>query len=175
VNRAVAPERAPRREDAVAYQIVVGVDGSPHSNAALRWSVDQAVGRAGTVTAVFAWQVPFVSIPGAFDRAELEEAYRAFLVTTVSEVEPAPRVPLATVLAEGDPTQALVQAAGTADLLVLGIRGRSPAAGLLLGSVSQACAASASCPVVLVKRSDDAQAGPRAAIGRGAGRAPWVT
>jgi hypothetical protein len=36
--------------------------------------------------------------------------------------------------------------------MVLGIRGRSPAAGLLLGSVSQTCAASASCPVVLVKR-----------------------
>jgi nucleotide-binding universal stress UspA family protein len=140
----------------MSYRIVVGVDGSPHSNAALRWSVDQATGRSGHVTAVFAWQVPFVSIPGAFDRAELEEGYRAFLIKTVSEVVPAPPVPLAPVLAEGDPTEALVRAAAGADLLVLGIRGRSPAAGLLLGSVSQACAASASCPVVLVKRSDDA-------------------
>ena len=136
----------------MTYRIVVGVDGSPHSNAALRWSVDQAASRDGGVTAVLAWQVPFVSLPGAFDRDELEQAYRAFLIQTVSDVEPAPRVPLATVLAEGDPTQALVQAAQGADLLVLGIRGRSPAAGLLLGSVSQACAASASCPVVLVKR-----------------------
>ena len=145
---------ADRGETRVAYQIVVGVDGSPHSNAALRWSLDQAQARAGAVTAVLAWQVPFVSIPGAFDRGELEEAYRAFLIKTVSEVEPAPAVPLGTVLAEGDPTQALVRAAQGADLLVLGIRGRSPAAGLLLGSVSQACAASASCPVVLVKRPD---------------------
>jgi nucleotide-binding universal stress UspA family protein len=156
MNRAVAPERASHGDRPAAYRIVVGVDGSPHSNAALRWSVDQALGRAGTVTAVFAWQVPFVSIPGAFDRAELEEAYRAFLIRAVSEVEPAPRIPLATVLAEGDPTAALIQASAGADLLVLGIRGRSPAAGLLLGSVSQACAASASCPVVLVKRPDDA-------------------
>jgi nucleotide-binding universal stress UspA family protein len=100
---------------------------------------------------VFAWQVPFVSIPGAFDRTELEEGYRAFLIKTVSDAVPAPPVPLETVLAEGDATQALVTAADGADLLVLGIRGRSPAAGLLLGSVSQACAASASCPVVLVK------------------------
>jgi nucleotide-binding universal stress UspA family protein len=135
----------------MSYRIVVGVDGSPHSNAALRWSVDQAAGRGGHVTAVFAWQVPFVSIPGAFDRAELEEGYRAFLIKTVSDVVPAPPVPLETVLAEGDATQSLVTAADGADLLVLGIRGRSPAAGLLLGSVSQACAASASCPVVLVK------------------------
>jgi nucleotide-binding universal stress UspA family protein len=145
-----APEGGP------AYRIVVGVDGSPHSNAALRWSVDQAASRGGAVTAVFAWQVPFVSIPGAFNRGELQEAYRAFLIRTVSEVAPAPPVPLAPVLAEGDPTEALVRAADGADLLVLGIRGRSPAAGLLLGSVSQACAASASCPVVLVKRPDTA-------------------
>jgi nucleotide-binding universal stress UspA family protein len=75
-----------------------------------------------------------------------------FLVTTVSGLVPAPPVPLATVLAEGDATQSLVRAAAGADLLVLGIRGRSPAAGLLLGSVSQACAARASGPVVLVKR-----------------------
>jgi nucleotide-binding universal stress UspA family protein len=143
----------------MSYRIVVGVDGSPHSDAALRWSVDQAAGRDGRdgeVTAVFAWQVPFVSIPGAFDRAELEEAYRDFLIKTVSAVVATPPVPLATVLAEGDATQSLVKAADDADLLVLGIRGRSPAAGLLLGSVSQACAASASCPVVLVKRPDDA-------------------
>jgi nucleotide-binding universal stress UspA family protein len=144
-----APEGGP------AYRIVVGVDGSPHSNAALRWSVDQAAARGGAVTAVFAWQLPLVSIPGAFNRGELQEAYRAFLIKTVSEVVPAPPVPVAPVLAEGDPTEALVRAADGADLLVLGIRGRSPAAGLLLGSVSQACAASASCPVVLVKRQDD--------------------
>ena len=143
-------------EGGPGYRIVVGVDGSPHSNAALRWSVEQATARGGAVSAVFAWQVPFISNPGAFNRGELQEAYRAFLIQTVSEIVPAPPVPLAPVLAEGDPTEALVRAAQGADLLVLGIRGRSPAAGLLLGSVSQACAASAPCPVVLVKRPDDA-------------------
>jgi nucleotide-binding universal stress UspA family protein len=139
----------------MTYKIVVGVDGSPHSAAALRWSMDHAGCLSGQVTALFAWQLPFVSIPGAFDRAELEEAYREFLIKTVSEVEPTPKIPLDTVLAEGDPTQSLVTAARGADMLVLGIRGRSPVAGLMLGSVSQACAASASCPVVLVKRTDE--------------------
>lgn len=139
----------------MTYQIVVGVDGSPHSIAALRWSLDEAASRDGQVTALFAWQVPFVSIPGAFDRAELEEAYRQFLIKTVSDVVPAPKVPLSTVLAEGDATQSLVEAAKDADMLVLGIRGRSPVAGLMLGSVSQQCAASSACPVVLVKRTDE--------------------
>jgi len=138
----------------MTYQIVVGVDGSPHSIAALRWSIEQAEGRQGSVTALFAWQVPFVSIPGAFDRSELEEAYREFLIKTVSEVAPSPTVPLDTVLAEGDPTESLVEASKEADMLVLGIRGRSPVAGLMLGSVSQYCAAAASCPVVLIKRHD---------------------
>jgi len=140
----------------VTYQIVVGVDGSPHSTAALHWSLDQAASRGGAVTAVLAWQLPFVSIPGAFDRAELEQGYREFLARTVSEAAPAPAVPLDTVLAEGDPAQSLVSAATEAGaaVLVLGIRGRSPVAGLMMGSVSQACAASAPCPVVLVKRPD---------------------
>lgn len=138
----------------MTYKIVVGVDGSRHSAAALRWSLDQAQGRSGMVTALFAWQVPFVSLPGAFDRGELEEAYREFLINTVSEVEPSPKVPLDTVLAEGDPVEALVEASKDADMLVLGIRGRSPVAGLMLGSVSQMCAASATCPVVLIKRHD---------------------
>src|SRR5437660_9204083 len=102
-----------------------GVHGSPHCLAALRWSLDQAKGRQGQVTALFAWQVPFVSIPGAFDRAELEEAYRQFLIKTVSDVEPSPRVPLETIVAEGDATEALVEASKDAKLLVLGIRGRS--------------------------------------------------
>ena len=145
------------------YRIVVGVDGSAHSNAALRWSLDQALGREGQVRAVFAWQVPFVSMPGAFNRAELEEAYREFLIKAVSEVEPSPKVPLDTQLAEGDAVESLVAASQDADVLVLGIRGRSPVAGLMLGSVSQACAATASCPVVLVKRPghDGAGRGPR--------------
>ena len=57
-------------------------------------------------------------------------------------------------VAEGDPTEALITAARGADLLVLGSRGRSQFRRLLLGSVSQGCAAYAPCPVVLVKPDD---------------------
>jgi nucleotide-binding universal stress UspA family protein len=107
------------------------------------------------VTALFAWQVPFLSFPGAFDREELEKTAKDFLVETVSAIVPAPPVPLRTIVGEGDPTESLVKASQDAELLVLGSRGRSPFAGLLLGSVSQGAAATASCPVVLIKLTDE--------------------
>jgi nucleotide-binding universal stress UspA family protein len=140
----------------MTYQIVVGVDGSKHSRAALLWALDEAQCHSGEVTALFAWQVPFLSFPGAFDREELQQASKEFLVATVSEIVPTPPVPLHTIVAEGDPTESLVEASKEADLLVLGIRGRSPFTGLLLGSVSQGAAGAASCPVVLVKLTDRA-------------------
>ena len=60
--------------------------------------------------------------------------------------------------AEGDPSESLIEASKGASLLVVGTKGRSPWTGLLLGSVSQRCAAAASCPVVLVKLSGDMSA-----------------
>lgn len=139
----------------MTYRIVVGVDGSEHAVAALKWALNEAECHSGTVTAVLAWQVPFLSFPGAFDREELEKAYKAFLIETVSAIAPKPAIPLETLVAEGDPTESMVEASKDASLLVLGIRGRSPFAGLLLGSVSQGAAATAHCPVVLVKRTDE--------------------
>jgi nucleotide-binding universal stress UspA family protein len=140
----------------VTYRIVVGVDGSEHSNAALRWALDEAESHSdGMVTAVLSWQMPFLSFPGGFDREELDKTYKNFLLETVSAIAPKPKVPLETLVAEGDPTEALVESSKDAKLLVLGIRGRSPFAGLLLGSVSQGAAAMAHCPVVLVKRTDE--------------------
>ena len=138
----------------MTYRIVVGVDGSEHAVAALKWALNEAECHSGMVTAVLAWQVPFLSFPGAFDRDELEKAYKEFLVETVSGIAPKPAVPLETLVAEGDPTEAMVEASKGANLLVLGIRGRSPFAGLLLGGVSQGAAATAHCPVVLVKLTD---------------------
>jgi nucleotide-binding universal stress UspA family protein len=135
----------------MTYTIVVGVDGSPHGNEALRWAVEHAEALDGAVTALFAWQVPFLGMPGAFDRDELEKLAKDFLTETVSSIVPSPSVPLWTVVAEGDPTEALITASEDADLLVLGSRGRNPFKGLLLGSVSQGCAANTKCPVVIVK------------------------
>ena len=137
----------------MTYKVVVGVDGSPHGEAALRWALADAEKHGGEVTAVFAWQVPFSSFPGLYDREALEKASKEFLIETVSTVAPKPAVPVLPLVAEGDAAEALITASKGADLLVLGTRGRSRLGGLLLGSVSQVCAAAAECPVVLVKQS----------------------
>lgn len=141
----------------MTYKVVVGVDGSAHGDAALRWALGNAEKHQGEVTAVFVWQVPFSSFPGLYDREALEKASKEFLIEKVSAIAPRPPVPLLPLVAEGDAAQALVVASEDADLLVLGTRGRSPLAGLLLGSVSQVCAAAAKCPVVLVKQGNVAE------------------
>jgi len=138
----------------MTYRIVVGVDASPHSLAALRWALDEAEAHSGEVVALFAWQMPFIAVPGGYSRDDIEAAAEKMLRKTVADAAPDPQVPLRNVVAHGDPTEALIEASKKAHLLVVGTRGRSTFAGLMLGSVSQACSAHAACPVVMVKESD---------------------
>jgi len=146
---------AQKMTEPMSPRLLVGVDGSPHASAALRWALRHAEALGAEVTAVFAWQMPLLSVPGAFDREELEKRAKQFLLEVVGSVAPSPVVPLTSYVAEGDPTEVLIKASDQADLLILGTRGRSPFKGLLLGSVSQGCAAAALCPVVIVKQADN--------------------
>jgi nucleotide-binding universal stress UspA family protein len=139
----------------MTYRIVVGLDASESSKAALRWALTQAGCMPdGEVVAIFSWQVPFYGMPGGrLEREELERGAKALLLQTVTEIAPDPPVPLRTIVSEGDPIESLIEASKQANLLALGTRGRSRF-GLMLGSVSQACSAHADCPVVLVKTTD---------------------
>ena len=61
----------------MTYRLVVGVDGSKHGNAALRWAVEEAKAHDGEIVAVVApGQLPFVGVPGAFDRDEMEKVWQ---------------------------------------------------------------------------------------------------
>jgi nucleotide-binding universal stress UspA family protein len=140
----------------MSYRIVVGIDGSEHGNAALRWAVNEARVHEGEIVAVFAWQLPFIGIPGAFDRDEMEKLCKIFVEDTVAAAVPAARVPITNLVAQGDVSASLIAAAKNADMLVLGSRGRGGFAGLKLGSVSQECVQHAACPVVIIKQPGDA-------------------
>jgi nucleotide-binding universal stress UspA family protein len=140
-------------------RIVVGVDGSPESVAALRWAGEEARIRGATLVAVTAWensQVAAMGMPGGLVPPDLspqlkqgaEELQQAALREAgidPGEVEGSVR--------EGGAAGVLLDAARGSDMLVVGSRGHGGFKELMLGSVSQQCAHHAACPVVIV-RSD---------------------
>lgn len=139
-------------------KIVVGVDGSPSSRAALRWAVRQAALTGGMVDAVMAWHVPvspygYTWAPIYTDEADhLEEDARKALDAALSEeVGPADRQRVTARVIKGHPAEVLLKAATGADLLVVGSRGHGAFADALLGSVGQHCVHHAHCPVLIIR------------------------
>ena len=147
---ATKTEQAPR--------IVVGVDGSASSLAALRWAVHQAGLTGGTVDAVVAWRMPpamtgFGFAPVAVaEGSEMQQTAKRALDRAVSKVAGPDGGPAVRRLAvQGFPAPVLIGASADADLLVLGSRGHGGFTGALLGSVSQHCVRHAHCPVVIIR------------------------
>jgi nucleotide-binding universal stress UspA family protein len=139
-------------------KIVVGVDGSPSSRAALRWAVRQAVLTGGTVDAVMAWRIPMILRTSAWapiyvdEATSLEKDARTTLDAVVGNEVQSADSPLVTArVVNGNPAQVLQEAAASADLLVLGSRGHGSFADALLGSVGQHCVHHALCPVLIMR------------------------
>lgn len=131
--------------------VVVGVDGSDDSAAAVRWAQHYAEATGGSVHLVtaFDWPhalgIPYATLegynPGAEAQKVVEQA-ASQLSLPAERVEASPK--------QGSARQVLVDAAAGADLLVVGSRGHS-SVGLLIGSVSLYCTQHASVPVVVVR------------------------
>ncbi|MGW6918571.1 universal stress protein [Kitasatospora sp. NPDC054939] len=146
---------------ATSQRIVVGVDGSPSSERALRWAADYAQAVGGTLNAIAAWEYPAffgwsgLSVPPAagFDPQELAGRILAETVTKVLGHEPEIRVTEAVL--PGNAAQVLLEAVGGAALVVVGNRGRGGFTGTLLGSVSRHLTERAPCPVVVVRGGPD--------------------
>ncbi|MGW5116945.1 universal stress protein [Streptomyces noursei] len=131
--------------------VIVGVDGSPDSERALRWAADAARARSAPLRVVHVWPYATAERAAAGERggdAVLAGlADRPFL-TALPEVEFRALSGLADTL--------LPALGAEGQLLVLGSRGRGGFASLLLGSNGLACAARSACPVVVVPRPDRA-------------------
>ncbi|MFD5573864.1 universal stress protein [Streptomyces cadmiisoli] len=136
-------------------RVVVGVDGSPSSYAALRWADRYARRVGGVVEAVHAWDTPSAigwsgpAVDPAFDLEQARERFARELGSVFPDELPAG---LRQELVEGDPSEVLIRASQGAELLVVGSRGRGGFARAMLGSVSQRCAQHAACPVVVVRQ-----------------------
>jgi len=135
-------------------RIVVGVDGSESSKAALRWAIQQAQLTGGSVDAVTAWRYPatYGLVPVGDQGADFEGDARKALAVALNEVSGFdPDVPVRPLVVEGRAGEALLRAAKGADLLVVGSRGHGEFASALLGSVSLFCALHAQCPVLILR------------------------
>ncbi len=140
-------------------RVVVGVDGSDGSYAALHFATAEATRRGVRLDIVQVWHPPdpfaAMTTPWWPYRAELEKASRELLDTMAEPVRagtpehPGPSS-VERISIEGYPSHALVACAQGADLLVVGARGHGGFAGLLLGSVSLRCLHHAPCPIAVI-------------------------
>jgi len=135
-------------------RIVVGVDGSESSKAALRWAIRQARLTGCSVDAVTAWRYPstYGLAPLGDQGADLESDASKDLTAALNEVSGLePDVPVRPQVSEGRAGDVLLRAARGADLLVVGNRGHGEFASALLGSVSLYCVLHAHCPVLILR------------------------
>ena len=138
-------------------RIVVGVDGSPGASAALEWACAEARLRDVGVYAVCAYDEPWgIASLGMSSAAAVAELRTALAADAEGALDAAQAAAPEGVGVTGEAIQgaagpALVSASDGSSLLVVGSRGRGGFTSLLLGSVSQYCAAQARGVVVVVR------------------------
>ena len=145
------------------HRIVVGVEGSAGSRAALRWAIEEARFRHGVVEVVTAYLPTYVPAAPDFgyvplDPIDLVDEVRKMqdeIIESVSAEVDTAGVEIRRQLLKGRSADTLISAAEGADMLVVGNRGRGGFRGLLLGSVSQQIAHHATCPVVIIRADMD--------------------
>jgi len=141
-----------------AERIIVGIDGSASSRAAIDWTLKRA-SKGDTLVLIHAWRLPAVSgleMPVA-SLADFEAAAHRLVKETVEELdidaETGPTVE--TIVAAGHAGPALIEAAQGADLIVVGSRGYGGLRGILLGSVSTYVIHHAQCPVAVIPTPEE--------------------
>jgi nucleotide-binding universal stress UspA family protein len=137
--------------------IVVGVDGSPAADHAVRWAFDEAAARGAGVLAVRVY-VPRnaglgvdVSVPIEDAEERREEEQRRVADDIASWQEKYPDVPVRSVALDGHTAEVLIGLSASAQLVVVGTRGHGGFAGLLLGSVGLQLLHHADCPVLIAR------------------------
>jgi nucleotide-binding universal stress UspA family protein len=133
-------------------RVVVGVDGSASSRLALARAAELAQQSDAVLEPVMAWQYPMMANALVLENWSPEQDAATRLRDCVRDAFPegVPSWVRPTVVA-GPAAHALIEASTGADLVVVGSRGHGGFAGLMLGSVSSACAEYAHCPVLVMR------------------------
>lgn len=154
-SAALSSPETPHPEDGALHgRIVVGIDGSKSSIDAFRYAVRVAQAFKTTLEAITVWTYPagaevalLVNWSPEDDAHDLLDA----AVETVFGTDVPPWFSSAT--KPGSTARALIEESAGSEMLVVGSRGHGGFVGLLLGSVSAACAEHARCPVLIVHPS----------------------
>lgn len=149
----VRPVSAEPPNSMAADQVVVGVDGSPLSVAAIEFGFAEAVRLGVGVVAVHvaASRLPGDSSVDVLTEEHAPEQARLLAESLAGWQEKHPDMPIRRVVLRRHAGRALAEASKGARLLVVGSRGLGSFRGLLLGSVSHAVLHHAHCPVAVVR------------------------
>lgn len=137
-------------------RIVVGIDGSDSSRAALDWAHDEAARWNAALDVVHAWSYPYAyGVDGAIavpPQALADEATRlANDEVAALRTRKGAAVPVTIVVEEGGAAHCLIDRAKDADMVVVGSRGHGGFVSLLVGSTADQVVHHAPCPVVVVR------------------------
>jgi nucleotide-binding universal stress UspA family protein len=143
------------------HLIVVGVNGSASSKAALAWAIREARLTGAEVLAVTAWPYPDeYGYPVIIPPVPWEKVATRVVTAAISEVAAGTSdVAVRHEVVKGNAAHALLAATAGADLLVVGNCGHGRFAEALLGSTGQHCVRHASCPVVVIRATSSRKGG----------------
>ena len=128
--------------------LVVGVDGSESSKAALTLAFEEADLRGCALRALAVWQPPVFSFRRGDEPLQAER--RLLSETVAGWAEKYPDVRLHLEVLTGSPVEVLAEAAEHALAVVVGRRGQGGYSGMRVGSVVHGLLHRAICPVITV-------------------------
>lgn len=143
-----------------SFVIVVGFDGSEHSQDALSWALDEARYRNGQIRLVTVWKKPPLAwYPALLETAageiaaedSPEQIAKSLQADALQAAASQGTAATGRVLHGDSPASAILEAAKDADLVVVGSRGHGGFPGLHLGSVATQVLTHAQCPVLVLR------------------------
>jgi nucleotide-binding universal stress UspA family protein len=155
---AVIHDEEPLVADVARAPVLVGIDGSPASEAATGIAFDEASRRGVGLIALHAWTDLRVSdfkelFPNVNWDAQLSHQEETLAERLAGWQERHPDVGIRRKIEIGEPARSLIEASERAQLIVVGSHGRGGFAGMLLGSVGAAVVNRARIPVIVARQS----------------------
>jgi len=142
--------------------VMVGVDGSASSRAAVQLAFEAAELRGVPLVALFAFPYGAADVTwhaepsrqNPYSEQHKQQLAQEVLEMMAEQIAAHPDVVVEVQVEWGRPQDMLVEASKSAGLLVVGSRGRGGFAGLLLGSTSKHVIRAAHCPVIVTRAAD---------------------